>query len=258
MAIHPTAIISPQAHIADSADIGPYCVIEGDVTIGARTRLMAHVYIDGPTTIGDDNLVFPYAVLGVASPDLKYKGEHATTEIGHRNKIREYVTVHRGTSVGGGLTRIGDDNLLMANAHVAHDCLLASHIIMANGATLGGHVTVEDWAIVGAFSGVHQFCRVGKHSIIGGYSVITRDVMPYSNTTTPRDAKSFGPNKVGLERRGYSSDVINALHKALRILTRAGLNTTQAIERVRAEVPPCAEIDDLIAFIEASERGVIK
>ncbi|MFN7938591.1 MAG: acyl-ACP--UDP-N-acetylglucosamine O-acyltransferase [Bryobacteraceae bacterium] len=258
MAIHPTAIISPQAHIADSADIGPYCVIEGDVTIGARTRLMAHVYIDGPTTIGDDNLVFPYAVIGVASPDLKYKGEHATTEIGHRNKIREYVTVHRGTSVGGGLTRIGDDNLLMANAHVAHDCLLASHIIMANGATLGGHVTVEDWAIVGAFSGVHQFCRVGKHSIIGGYSVITRDVMPYSNTTTPRDAKSFGPNKVGLERRGYSPDVINALHKALRILTRAGLNTTQAIERVRAEVPPCAEIDDLIAFIEASERGVIK
>lgn len=258
MAIHPTAIISPQAHIADSADIGPYCVIEGEVTIGARTRLMAHVYLDGPTTIGEDNLVFPYAVIGVASPDLKYKGEHAVTEIGHRNKIREYVTVHRGTSVGGGLTRIGDDNLLMANAHVAHDCLLASHIIMANGATLGGHVTVEDWAIVGAFSGVHQFCRVGKHSIIGGYSVITRDVMPYSNTTTPRDAKSFGPNKVGLERRGYSSDVINALHKALRILTRAGLNTTQAIERVRAEVMPCAEIDDLIAFIEASERGVIK
>ncbi|MBS1828179.1 MAG: acyl-ACP--UDP-N-acetylglucosamine O-acyltransferase [Acidobacteria bacterium] len=258
MAIHPTAIISPQAHIADSAEIGPYCVIEGEVTIGARTRLMAHVYLDGPTTIGEDNVIFPYAVIGVASPDLKYKGERAVTEIGHRNKIREYVTIHRGTSVGGGLTRVGDDNLLMANAHVAHDCLLASHIIMANGATLGGHVTVEDWAIVGAFSGVHQFCRVGKHSIIGGYSVITRDVMPYSNTTTPRDAKSFGPNKVGLERRGYSADVINALHKALRILTRAGLNTTQAIERVRAEVPPSAEIDDLIAFIEASERGVIK
>lgn len=258
MAIHPTAIISPHASIADSAEIGPYSIIEGQVTIGARTRLMAHVYVEGPTTIGEDNVVFPYAILGIASPDLKYKGEHAETKIGHRNKIREYVTVHRGTGVGGGITRLGDDNLLMASAHVAHDCLVGSHCIMANGATLGGHVTVEDWALIGAFSGVHQFCRVGKHSIIGGYSVITRDVMPYSNTTTPRDAKSFGPNKVGLERRGFPAQTINALHKALRILTRAGLNTTQAIERVRNEVPPSPEIDDLIAFIQSSERGVIK
>lgn len=258
MAIHPTAIVSPEAHIADSAEIGPYSIIEGAVRIDAGTRLMAHVYIEGPTTIGEDNVIFPYAVIGVASPDLKYKGEHAETIIGSRNKIREYVTVHRGTGAGGGITRMGDDNLLMANAHVAHDCHLGNRIIMANGATLGGHVTVEDWALVGAFSGVHQFCRVGKHSIIGGYSVITRDVMPYSNTTTPREAKSFGPNKVGLERRGFSSDVIHALHKALRILTRAGLNTSQAIERVRAEVMPCAEVDELIAFIQSSERGVIK
>jgi UDP-N-acetylglucosamine acyltransferase len=258
MAIHPTAIISPEAQIADSAEIGPYSIVEGAVTIGARTRLMAQVYVDGPTTIGEDNVFFPFAVVGVASPDLKYKGEHAETVIGDRNKIREYVTVHRGTGVGGGTTRIGDDNLLMANAHVAHDCVLGNRCIMANGATLGGHVTVDDWAIVGAFSGVHQFCRVGKHAIIGGYSVITRDVMPYSNTTTPRDAKSFGPNKVGLERRGYSSEVIQALHKAFRILTRAGLNTAQAMERVRAEVSPCAEIEDLIAFIQSSERGVVK
>ncbi|MBL8179223.1 MAG: acyl-ACP--UDP-N-acetylglucosamine O-acyltransferase [Bryobacterales bacterium] len=258
MAIHPTAIVSPQANIADSADIGPYSIIDGPVSIGARTRLMAHVYIDGSTAIGEDNLIFPYAVIGVASPDLKYKGEHAQTTIGSRNKIREFVTIHRGTATGGAITRLGDDNLLMANAHVAHDCLLGNCIVMANGATLGGHVTVEDWAIIGAFSGVHQFCRVGKHSIIGGYSVITRDVLPYSNTTTPRDARSFGPNKVGLERRGFSADTIHALHKALRILTRAGLNTSQAIERVRAEVTPCPEIDDLIAFIESSERGVIK
>ncbi|MBL8222338.1 MAG: acyl-ACP--UDP-N-acetylglucosamine O-acyltransferase [Bryobacterales bacterium] len=258
MAIHPTAIVDPAANVHETAEIGPYCIVGAEVAIGAHTRLMAHVYVEGPTTIGEDNVIFPYAVIGVASPDLKYKGEHAETIIGSRNKIREYVTVHRGTGAGGGITRVGDDNLLMANAHVAHDCLLGNRIIMANGATLGGHVTVEDWALVGAFSGVHQFCRVGKHSIIGGYSVITRDVMPYSNTTTPREAKSFGPNKVGLERRGFSSDVIHALHKALRILTRAGLNTSQAIERVRAEVMPCAEVDELIAFIQSSERGVIK
>lgn len=258
MGVHPTAIVDAQARIAEGAEIGPYCIVQGEVTIGAGTRLMGHVFVEGPTTMGADNLVFPYTVIGVASPDLKYKGEHAETRIGDRNKIREYVTVHRGTGAGGGLTQVGDDNLLMANAHVAHDCLVGSHCIMANGATLGGHVTVEDWALVGAFSGVHQFCKVGKHSIIGGYSVITRDVMPYSNTTTPRDAKSFGPNKVGLERRGFSSEVIQALHKALRILTRAGLNTTQAIERVRQEVMPCAEVDDLIAFIQSSERGVIK
>jgi UDP-N-acetylglucosamine acyltransferase len=258
MPVHATAIVDATARIAESADIGPYCIVGPQVIIGEGTRLVAHVYLDGPTSLGDENVVFPFAVIGVASPDLKYKNEHAETRIGHRNKIREYVTVHRGTAAGGGVTTVGDDNLLMANAHVAHDCAVGNRCIMANGATLGGHVTVEDWAIVGAFSGVHQFCRVGKHSIIGGYSVITRDVMPYSNTTTPRDAKSFGPNKVGLERRGYSGEVIQALHKAFRILTRAGLNTAQAIERVRAEVPACVEVDDVIAFIQSSERGVIK
>lgn len=258
MPVHATAIVHPQARIAEGAEIGPYCIIGAAVSIGAGTQLMAHVYVDGPTFVGDENVVFPYAVIGVASPDLKYKNEHAETRIGHRNKIREFVTIHRGTGAGGGVTTVGDDNLLMANAHVAHDCTVGNHCIMANGATLGGHVNVEDWAIVGAFSGVHQFCRVGKHAIIGGYSVITRDVMPYSNTTTPRDAKSFGPNKVGLERRGYSSEVIQALHKAFRILTRAGLNTAQAIERVRAEVPAFAEVEDLIAFIQSSERGVVK
>lgn len=258
MAIHPSAIVDANARIAESAEIGPYCIVKGEVTIGARTQLMAHVYVEGPAWIGEDNVLFPYAVVGVASPDLKYKGEHAETRIGDRNKIREFVTVHRGTGAGGGVTRVGSDNLVMANAHVAHDCQVGSHCIMANGATLGGHVVVEDWAVIGGFSGVLQFCRIGKHSIIGGYSVITRDVMPYSNTTTPRDAKSFGPNKVGLERRGFSKDVIQALHKAFRILTRAGLNTSQAIERVRADVMPCAEIDDLIAFIQSSEHGVIK
>lgn len=258
MAIHPSAIVDPAARIAADADIGPFCIIGAEVEIGARTRLMANVYVEGPTAIGEDNTFFPFTTVGVAGQDLKYKGERAETRIGHRNKIREFVTIHRGTAGGGLLTSIGDDNLLMAYVHVAHDVHIGSHCILANAATCGGHVTIGDWAVIGACTGLHQFCRVGRHAIIGGYSVITQDVLPYSNTTTPRDPKSYGANKIGLERRGYSPDVINALNKALRLLSRAGLNTTQAIERIREEVPGVAEVDELIAFIQSSQRGVIK
>lgn len=258
MAIHPTAIIDPTARIATTAEIGPYCIIGAEVEIGERTRLMAHVYAEGPTRIGEDNLFYPYSTIGVASQDLKYRGERAETLIGHRNRIREFVTIHRGTEGGGRLTYIGDDNLIMAYSHIAHDVRIGNHCVLANGTTCGGHVTIGDWAVIGAFTGLHQFCRVGRHAIIGGYSVITQDVMPFSNTTTPREAKSYGANKVGLERRGFPPETIDALQKALRLLTRAQLNTSQAIERIRAEVPACAEIDELIAFIESSERGVIK
>lgn len=258
MPIHPTAIVDPLARVAESADIGPYSILGAEVAIGARTRLIAHVYMEGPMWIGEDNLFYPYSTIGVASQDLKYKGERSETRIGHRNKIREFVTIHRGTQGGGLVTRIGDDNLLMAHVHVAHDAQVGDHSVLGHGATLGGHTAVGDWAVVSAFTGVHQFCRVGRHAIIGGYSVITQDVMPFSNTTTPREPKSFGANKIGLERRGFSPEVVEALNKALRLLTRAGLNTTQAIERIREQVPPCAEVDELIAFIESSERGVIK
>ncbi|MBI3682554.1 MAG: acyl-ACP--UDP-N-acetylglucosamine O-acyltransferase [Acidobacteria bacterium] len=258
MPIHPTAIVDPLARVAESADIGPYSILGAEVAIGERTRLIAHVYMEGPMWIGEDNLFYPYSTIGVASQDLKYKGERSETRIGHRNKIREFVTIHRGTQGGGLVTRIGDDNLLMAHVHVAHDAQVGDHSVLGHGATLGGHTAVGDWAVVSAFTGVHQFCRVGRHAIIGGYSVITQDVMPFSNTTTPREPKSFGANKIGLERRGFSPEVVEALNKALRLLTRAGLNTTQAIERIREQVPPCAEVDELIAFIESSERGVIK
>jgi UDP-N-acetylglucosamine acyltransferase len=189
---------------------------------------------------------------------LKYRGERAETRIGHRNKIREFVTIHRGTEGGGALTSIGDDNLLMAYAHVAHDVRVGHRCILANGTTLGGHVVIEDDAGIGAFTGVHQFCRVGRHCYIGGYSVITRDVLPFSLTVTEREARVFGANKVGLERKGISKDAIEALQKTLRLLTRAGLNTSQAVERIREEVPPCPEVDELLAFIAGSERGVIK
>jgi UDP-N-acetylglucosamine acyltransferase len=258
MAVHPTGIVDAEARIAGSAEIGPYCVIGAGVEIGAGTRLMAHVYIEGPTSIGEDNLFYPYSSIGVASQDLKYKGERAETRIGSRNRIREFVTVHRGTQGGGLVTSIGDDNLIMAYAHIAHDVRIGNHVILVNGVTLGGHVTVGDWAEISAFTGVHQFCRIGRHAIIGGYSVVVQDVMPYSNTVSERPIRVFGANKIGLERRGFAPETIEALQTAMRLLTRAQLNTSQAVERIRAEVPMCAEIDELLEFIGSSERGVIK
>jgi UDP-N-acetylglucosamine acyltransferase len=258
MPIHPTAVIDPAARIDGNADIGPYCVIGAEVEIGARTRLMAHVYIEGVTTIGEDNVFFPFSSIGVASQDLKYQGERAETRIGSRNKIREFVTIHRGTAGGGLITSIGDDNLLMAYVHVAHDVSIGSHTIFANGATLAGHVTVGDWAVIGALSGVHQFCRVGRHAMIGAHSAVTQDVMPFSMTVSELPIRTFGSNATGLERRGFSEEVRGGLRKAFRLLGHSGLNTSQAIERIGAEVEPSPEIDELIEFIHASQRGVIK
>ena len=258
MPIHPTAIVDPQARVAESAEIGPYCIVGAEVEIGPRTRLMAHVYLEGPTSIGEDNVFFPYSTVGVAPQDLKYKGERAETRIGDRNRIREFVTIHRGTAGGGLVTSIGSDNLLMAYTHVAHDVHIGDRTVLANAVTLAGHVTVGDWAIIGASTGVHQFCRVGRHAIIGGYSVVTQDVLPFSNTVSQREIKVYGANHVGLERRGFETAVVEALETAFRLLTRSGLNTSQAIERIRADVPQTAEVDELIQFIGASERGVIK
>ena len=258
MAVHPTAVVDSGARVHESAEIGPFCVIGDEVEIGARTRLWAHVYVDGPITIGEDNLFYPYATVGVAPQDLKYKGERSETRIGSRNSIREFVTIHRGTEGGGSLTSLGDDNLLQAYAHVAHDCHVRSHTILAHSATLGGHVTVEDWAVVGAHSGVHQFCRIGEHCYIGGYSVITQDVMPYSLVVTERGARVFSVNKVGLERREYRAETIQRLHKTFRVLTKSGLNTDQALEKVRAEVEIDETVERLLDFIESSERGVVK
>lgn len=258
MAIHPSAIVDAAARIHETAEIGPYCVIGPEVEIGAHTRLMAHIVAEGPTWIGEDNLVYPFATIGLASQDKKYKGERAETRIGNRNNIREAVTIHRGTQDGGLVTRIGDDNLLMAYVHIAHDCQMGNNVILGNAATLAGHVTVGDWASVGAFCGVHQFCRIGRHAFIGGYSVIIQDVMPFSSTVAEREVKVFGANRVGLERRGFSKESVESLQTAFRLLTRAKLNTSQAMERIRAELPGNLELDELLGFIESSERGVIK
>jgi UDP-N-acetylglucosamine acyltransferase len=258
MAVHPSAMVDPGARIAGTAEIGPYCIVGHEVRIGAGTRLMAHVYMEGPLEIGEDNIFYPYSTVGVASQDLKYRGERAETRVGSRNKIREFVTIHRGTEGGGALTAVGDDSLLMAYVHVAHDVQVGNHVVLANAVTLGGHVIVGDWAVIGASTGVHQYCRVGRHSIIGGYSVVTQDVLPYSNTVSDRSIKVYGANHVGLERRGFPAETIEHLQTALRLLTRAGLNTSQAVGRIQAEVPSCPEVDEILEFIAQSQRGVIK
>src|SRR5881394_1531839 len=255
MPVHPTALVDPGATLADTAEIGPYCIIGARVVIAAGTRLMANVFVEGPTSIGEDNVFYPYSTVGVAPQDLKYKGEASETRIGRRNRIREFVTIHRGTEGGGMLTCIGDDNLLMAYVHIAHDVQVGNGTVLGHGATLGGHVTVGDQANVGAFSGVHQFCRVGRSAIIGGYSVITQDVLPFSSTVSERENHIFGANKVGLERRGFSSELIEQLQTTFRLLTRAGLNTSQAIERIREEVPTSAELEELLEFIRHGKRG---
>ncbi len=258
MAIHPTALVDPGARVALDAEIGPFCVLGADVEIGARTRLLGHVFMEGPLAVGEDNIFFPYSTVGVASQDLKYRGERSETRIGHRNRIREFVTIHRGTEGGGWVTSIGDDNLLMAYVHVAHDVRIGNQNVLANAVTLGGHVVVADQVTIGASCGVHQFCRIGRNAIVGGYSVITQDVLPYSNTVTPREARVYGANRIGLERRGFASAAIESLQTAFRLLTRSNLNTSQAVARIRAEVPATAEVEHLLEFIATCERGFIK
>jgi UDP-N-acetylglucosamine acyltransferase len=258
MPVHPTAIVDPAARIEQSADIGPYSIVGAGVEIGARTRVLAHVYFEGPATIGEDNLFYPYSTVGVAPQDLKYKGERSEVRIGDRNRVREFVTIHRGTEGGGMVTSIGDDNLLMAYSHIAHDVRIGNHAVIANGVTFAGHVSVGDWAVIGAFTGIHQFCRIGRHSMIGGYSVVTQDILPFATTVSEREIHVFGENRIGLERRGFSAECIEVIHKALRLLTRSNLNTSQALARIREEIPPSPEVDELIQFIDTSERGFVK
>jgi len=256
--IHPSAIVSTSAQIGAGCYIGPYVTIGADVTLGCGVRVDSHCVVDGQTRIGDETHVYPFVSIGLPPQDLKFAGEETETEIGCRSRIREFVTIHRGTPGGGGVTRIGSHSLIMAYVHIAHDCSIGSHVIMANAATLAGHVTVEDYACVGALCPVHQFVRVGAHSYIGGGTTLTRDVLPFSKTSDARDARAYGMNSVGLERRGFSKDRIAKIHHAYRILLNSKLNTSQALERLKSERDPGEDVDQLIRFIENSERGVIK
>jgi UDP-N-acetylglucosamine acyltransferase len=258
MTIHPTAIVDPKSKVHSSCKIGPYCVIGAEVELGSGCQLASHVAIEGPTKIGSDNHIFPFASIGMAPQDITYAGEPTRLEIGDHNVIREFVTINRGTVKGGGCTRVGDHNLIMAYTHIAHDCRIGSHIIMANAATLGGHVTVGDWANVGALCPVHHFVRIGTHSIIGGGSTVTRDVLPFSKTSAERGTQAYGLNAVGLERRGFSQERIKKLHHAYKVLLASKLNTSQALQKLKSETDHGEDVDMLIGFIEASERGVIK
>lgn len=255
--IHTTAIVAEGASLGDGCIIGPFCTIGENVRLGEGVRLDSHVVIEGNTTIGDETHVYPFVSLGLGPQDLKYGGEPTRCEIGARNHIREFVTVHRGTAGGGGITRIGDDNLLMAQAHIAHDCHLGSGIIMANAATLAGHVEIADRASIGAYSGVHQFCRIGLEAFVGGYSVVVKDAMPFA-IIQGNHAKCYGPNRVGLKRRGYSRDTINKLNHAFHLLLSSKLNTTQAVEQILSEITGCSEVNTLVEFIESTKRGVVK
>ena len=257
MSIHSTAVVAATARIPDSCTVGPYCTIGPDVVLGEECELISHAVLDGRTRLGARNRVYPFACLGIAPQDLKYKGEATALEVGDDNTIRECVTISRGTAKGG-VTRVGNHCLIMAYTHIGHDSSIGSYCILANGATLAGHVTVEDHASVGALCPVHQFCRIGRYAYIGGGTTITQDVLPFSLTSAERQTHAFSLNKIGLERSGFTKDQLRALHSAFRILLAAKLNTSQALERLKSAVPADASVNYLIEFIQRSERGVIK
>jgi len=256
VSIHPSAVVAAGAVVPASCTVGPYCTIGPEVVLGEDCNLISHVVIDGRTRIGARNTFYSFCAVGVAPQDLKYAGEPTELEIGDGNTIRENVTVSRGTAGGGGVTRIGSGCLLMAGAHIGHDSQVGSHCILANCATLAGHVVIEDYATVGAFCPVHQHCIVGKYAFIGGGTIVTQDVLPFSLTSSRRENKAFGINKVGLARRGFSPERLQVLQKAFRLLLAAKLNTSQALEKIRELEGEDAAL--LAAFIERSERGVIK
>src|SRR5713101_2506518 len=238
--IDASAVVSQRAQIGSECFVGPYVIIRDDVTLGDRVRIDGHCVIDGRTRIGEETHVFPFVSIGLPPQDLKFAGESTETEIGRRNRIREFVTIHRGTSGGGGLTKTGDNCFLMAQAHVAHDCLLGNNVIMANAATLAGHVIVDDGANIGAYSGVHQFCRVGREAYVGGYSVVVKDALPFA-LTVGNHARCYGLNTTGMKRRGYSGEVIRSLHRAFHLLLSSKLNTSQALEKIKEEISDSTE-----------------
>ncbi|MFD2111256.1 acyl-ACP--UDP-N-acetylglucosamine O-acyltransferase [Thiorhodococcus fuscus] len=255
--IHPSALVDPGAELDSSVEVGPFAVIGPGVQVGAGTRIGPHVVVRGPTRIGRDNHIFQFASVGEDPQDKKYGGEPTLLEMGDRNQVREFVTLHRGTEQDQGVTRIGDDNLFMAYSHVAHDCRIGDQVIMANAASLGGHVEVQDWAILGGFTIVHQFCRIGAHSFCAMGSVLTRNVPPYV-TVGGHPAEPHGINSEGLRRRGYTPDAVQAIKRAYRALYMSNLKLDEAIERIRTMVESQPELAILADFLAATNRGVVR
>lgn len=255
--IHPTAVVDPSAELADGVKVGPYAVIGARVVIGAGTEVGASAQIQGPSRIGAGNRIHPHAAIGFEPQDLTYHGEEVFLEIGDRNQFREFTTVNRGTAKGGGVTRIGDDNLFLTYSHVGHDAQVGSRTVFVNNATLAGHVEVHDDATIGAFSAVHQFCRVGRHAYVGGYTVVTMDALPYVKTVGIK-ATCYGLNAIGLRRKGVGREAIRRLELAMRLLLHSSFNTSQAVAEMRRELAGEPEVDYLIDFVSASKRGFIK
>jgi len=254
--VHPTALVSKDARLSEGVEIGPYCIVGEGVSIGENTRLLSHVVIEH-TTVGVGCIIYPFSVIGLPPQDLKYKGEVTSVRIGDNNIIREYTTIHRASVDGDGLTEIGDNNFLMAYVHIAHDCKIGNSTIMANATTLAGHVTVEDFVVIGGLVAVHQFTRIGAYSMVGGFSGVVQDIPPYTTASGNR-AKLYGLNTIGLKRHGFKESTIKDLKQAYRILFRSKLTLKEAIDMVRREVKPSAEIKHLIDFIERNKRGICR
>ncbi len=255
--IHPTAIVDPRAELDSEVEVGPFSVIGAGVRIGKASRIHSHAAIQGRTILGQGNVIFPFATVGSAPQDLKYKGEPSELIIGDRNTIREYVSLNPGTTGGGMVTRIGDQNLFMMYCHIAHDCNVGNRNVIANGATLGGHVTIEDFVIVGGLVGIHQFVRIGTGAILGAGSMVSKDVPPFCNATGDR-ARLRGLNIEGLKRRNIDKSIIDAIRKAYRIAFNSKLRTEDALETIRRELPPIPEIEQFVSFIAQSNRGVCR
>jgi UDP-N-acetylglucosamine acyltransferase len=256
--VHPAAHVHPAARLGVGTVVGPNAVVGARVTLGKGCRVGASAVVDGWTDIGDGTEIYPFASIGLQPQDLKYRGEATRLDIGQKNIFREFVTVHRGTAGGGGVTSIGDRNVFMAYAHVAHDCRVGNDTIFGPGATLGGHVTVEDCATISAYSGVHQFCRIGRHAFLGGYSVVTKDAPPYAKTVGNRPARNYGLNTIGLMRRKIPSEVVAKLRRAYRYLLTSRLNTSRALAEIEHDPSlQCEEVQYLVDFIRSSTRGVV-
>ena len=253
-----TAVVSSDAAIGRDVVIGAYAVIGSHVTIGAGTVIGPHTRIDGPVRIGERNQIVGHASIGTPPQDIKYKGERTELVIGNDNLIREFVTINRGTVGGGGITTIGSHNFFMMYSHVAHDCHVGSYTIFANNATLAGHVDVGDHSTVGAFSAVHQFCRVGDHAFIGGGTIATQDVLPFVKTVGSRPAKTYGVNNIGLQRKGFPAETIEALQRAYRILVRSKLRLEEALTRIETELGFFSEVQYLVEFVRSSKRGIVR
>jgi len=256
--VHAQAIVSPEAKIGAAVEVGAFAVVGAGVELGEGCVLHEHAVVNGPARFGEKNVFHSFCVIGGDPQDYTYGGEQVKLEAGDGNIYREYVTISRGTVKGGGITRIGNNNFFLAYSHVGHDCQIGSNTLFVNGATLAGHVTVEDFVTVGAFSPVHQFCRLGRYAYIGASTVITQDVLPFSLIVTERETKCFGPNTIGLERKGFSAERIKTLEKAFRLLVRSKKNTTQALEEMRKTLAGSDDVKEMIEFVQEAERGIVK